>query len=121
MTTTENLQEVVAFWAAYLGCSEIQLVQLAVTTAVQLVADHPPRGGLPQPGAVQQRRPQRLGRGDQQRLELPAGVRTHLDDTGAGDLEHPQLLTPCQVACDTGSDRLLSRPAMRWARPVPAA
>jgi hypothetical protein len=50
------------------------------------------RPRLGDPGSAAQPGPQRLGSGDQQRLELPAGIRAHLDRTGAGKLQHPQRL-----------------------------
>ena len=43
---------------------------------------------LSKPGAPAQPGAQRLRGGDQQRLELPAGVRAHLDRPGAGKLQH---------------------------------
>jgi hypothetical protein len=43
---------------------------------------------LSKPGAPVQPGAQRLQGGDQQRLELPAGIHAHLDHPGAGKLQH---------------------------------
>jgi len=54
--------------------------------------------GLLQPGAPAQGVPQRLGGGDDQRLELPAGVRADVHDGGAGGVQHPDRLPVAALA-----------------------
>jgi hypothetical protein len=56
--------------------------------------------GLLEPGPATQRRSQRLGGGDQQRLELPAAIGGDLDRTSAGKLQHPQRLPLATLARD---------------------
>jgi hypothetical protein len=90
-----------------------------------------PPGGRPgprlaQPGLAAQAGPQRLGRGHQQGLEVPAGI-GGLDGTGPGELEHPagpragraaagrQVLATQRLAA--GPDRI-QRVALAWVRPV---
>jgi hypothetical protein len=81
---------------------------------------------LAQPPLAAQAGPQRLGRGHQQGLEVPAGI-GGLDGTGPGELEHPQGLAlaarPRVARCSRLS---ASRPAriassgslLAWVRPV---
>jgi hypothetical protein len=54
--------------------------------------------GLPKPGPTLQRRPQRLGGGHQQRLEVAAGVGGHLDRARAGQLQHAEGLSVATLA-----------------------
>ena len=49
MTSTVNLQAVMAFWAAHLGCSEIQLAQPS-TSVVRNGPDLASYRGAPSPG-----------------------------------------------------------------------
>jgi hypothetical protein len=71
---------------------------------------------LAQPRLAAKPGPQRLGRGHQQGLEVPAGVGGDLDGTGPGELEHPKGLAlaalprGCQVLATqrlaAGADRV---------------
>src|SRR6266508_2609032 len=84
------------------GCDQLASIRAAVARSARTVArcstgsaaDAPSAAhpGLLQRGPGAQPGPQRLGGGDQQRLELPAGVGGDLDRTRAGKLQHPQRL-----------------------------
>jgi hypothetical protein len=54
--------------------------------------------GLLQPGPAVQLGSQRLGCGDQQRLEVAAGVRGDLDGAATGKVQHPQRFAVATLA-----------------------
>jgi len=56
------------------------------------------RPGLPKPGPPGELGPQRLGGGDQQRLEVPAGISADLDRPRAGQVQHPKGLPLATLA-----------------------